>query len=255
MTHLETVRVVQQTCPGHDAAMTGNTSRAHTRFALVASVATAVLLLSALQVAAADVPTEKTEKHSKVPTAAAEYDQKRNGGCDIGQQTVDDVQGLAITCATGEYISLLYKLRLPRAAILPTAQVDYDTIKQSSQSFSGPELYRGPGSVDIYVGFSGRGSWFLRSVGLDYAVPTKVDRRPCVTDGEWARVSVFVGGLGGSQKQIAEIFDTDGRRTKLVSGPDGFGYQVRVYQRCDSPKVREIEFHPVGGRGWHSYWG
>ena len=235
--------------------MRANTSRARSRFTLVASVATAVLSGSALQVAAADVPTEKTEKASKVPIAAADYDQKRNGGCDIGKQTVDDVEGLAITCETGEYISLLYKLRLPRAAILPAAQVDYDTIKQSSQSFSGPELYRGPGSVDIYVGFSGRGSWSLRSVGLDYEVPTKVDRRPCVTDGEWARVSVFLGGLGGSQKQIAKIFDTDGRRTKFVTGPDRFGYQVRAYPRCDSSKVRKIEFHPLGNRGWYSYWG
>ncbi len=235
--------------------MTANRSRTQARSALVVSIAAAVLSGAAVQVAAADVPTEKTEERSQVPIAAAEYAQKRNGGCDIGKQAVDGVEGLAITCESDEYVSVTYKFGLPRAAILPAAQVDYDTIEQSSRSFSGPELYRARNSVDIYVGFAGRGSWFLRSVGLDYEVPKKVDGRPCVTDGEWARVSVFLGGLGGSQAQIAEIFDTDGRRTKLVTGPDGFGYQVRAYPRCTSSRVRKIEFHPSGSRGWYSYWG
>lgn len=235
--------------------MTATRSRTLLRLTLVASVAAAVLSGAAVQVAVADVPTEKAEERSEVPIAAVDYAQKRNGGCDIGKQTVDGAEGLAITCESDEYISVIYKFGLPRAAILPAAKVDYDTIEQSSRGFSGPELYRARSSADIYMGFAGRGSWFLRSVGLDYEVPTKVDRRPCVTNGEWARVSVFLGGLGGSQAQIAEIFDTDGRRIKVVTAPGGFGYQVRAYPRCGSSKVRKIEFHPVGGRGWYSYWG
>jgi hypothetical protein len=145
---------------------------------------------------------------------------------------------------------------MPDEAILPVHKAAIGTVSETSRASAGSEGYRQRRNrYTVFAGFSGRGEWTLPSVAFEYDLPTRVDDRACVTDGEWARVSVFAGGVGGSLEQIAEVFDTDGKQTFLSPDYDGFRYQIRSWQRCRSSKVRKVTFHSDGRGGWFSYWG
>jgi hypothetical protein len=157
---------------------------------------------------------------------------------------------LQVTCKSGGYAALGYDFTVPGKAInmRPTVTGSGKLLVEQG-SRSSKRTFR------LYVTM-GRGTHTVEAVELRLDVPTTFDTRPCVTDGEWARINVWLGGYGGTIADVAAVFDTDGKRTHLSQDYDGFQFQERAYKRCGSHRTRKLTFHHHAGHpGWHSYWG
>ncbi|MXG92044.1 hypothetical protein [Nocardioides flavescens] len=207
---------------------------------------------------AGDHPTEDTSSAVR-SVSVSDYSQQQLGPrCRTSTST--DATGAEVTtvrCGREQYSTLEYEIPVPARSINPAASVAVEALDEGNSAQHEVLLYRPKANrVVVAISFAGRGRWTIAgTIDLSYDVPTTKDSRPCVTDGEWARVSVFDGGTGGNLQQVNDIFDTEGEQTVLSKDYDGFRFQVRSYKRCDSSRVRKVTFHQFNRGAWFSYWG
>lgn len=214
-------------------------------FSVCASALALVIPAAASAAEPADAPTEESSPRTVV-LSGADYVERNLHGCRM--RTNDTT--LAVRCAARGYASFGYEVRVPADAIDLRPRVFGDgSPSVEAGSRDGARRYR----LRVIVG---RGTHTIDEVRLRMDIPIQVDERPCVTDGEWARINVWLGGYGGDLEHIAAVFDTDGEQVFLSEPYDGFRYQVRAYRRCGSAATRKITFHSYADRrGWYSYWG
>ena len=213
-----------------------------------AVVLLAACLWSSAPTATASVPRDALTEDSSTRTEtryAADYTQRSLSHCH--QLRVET--SLKITCGSKGYAMFAYEFAVPRKAI----NVRYKAA--GSEKLLVEHGSRNGARAFVVFVTMGSGTHVIDAVDLKIDIPTSYDTRPCVTEGEWARINVWMGGYGGNMAAVAAVFDTNGKRTYLSPNHDGFKYQNRVYRRCGSQKTRKLTFHYANGHGWYSYWG
>jgi len=251
----EMLTVAEEVQSRNDASMTGHLWR---RAALGLVLATALGLATPAVAVARDVPTEDAAPATQTIDASI-TEAVQQSRCRTSQLDPSLGSTVQIDCRKGGQLLLEYTFAIPQKAISLEATPVVDSVGTFGSS-PGAEVYRSQsrferGRATVLVGFVGAGSWTLNGVQLDLEVPTRVDTRPCVTKGEWAFINALDSGVGGSLEQIADVFNTVGKQTHLSKDYGGFREQVRTYRRCDSNRVRKVEFHQIDGGEWFSYWG
>ena len=200
---------------------------------------------SATAAAPRDALTEESSTRSETQYAT-DYTDRTMRRCQ--KQRVGT--SLQVSCDSRGYAMFRYEYAVPRKAINMRPKV-----AGSKKLLVEHGSRNGARSFGFFVTM-GSGTHVIDSVDLKIDIPTAYDKRPCVTEGEWARINVWLGGYGGNMAEVAAVFDTTGKRKYMSQSYDGFRYQIRAYKRCGSQKTRKLTFHHDEGHGgWYSYWG